>query len=121
MVWSILCLIQSFHGKYGHLSSLLVVYVGFVSCVCMVGLFVLICLSKLHSWVDSLRLVICSGGRMYPMSLDYVWLGQTLYNYSVYHLCFAMWNWVRSSRLWTSRMLSEWKSFVSLLHSAVVP
>ena len=43
----------------GHVIIILSVYAGFYTLYCIVGLFVSISLSQLHSWVNSLSLFIC--------------------------------------------------------------
>ena len=65
----------SFDG--GHVSSLLVVFVGFhvlylyyrFACVDV----------HVHFWVVNVRLVICNGGLIYLASLDWMWIRLFLY------------------------------------------
>lgn len=60
----------------GYVSSLLVIYVGLYALHSIVGLVVLMPMFKLHSWVVSARLVICSNGLLYLVFINWIWFMQ---------------------------------------------
>ena len=68
----------------------MVIYVGFEFCIWMVGWFICISLSGLHSCMDSFRLVICRGGCINLLSFDCMWLRQLAYVWMVLLFCLVV-------------------------------
>ena len=78
-------------------------------------------LSGLHSCMDSFKLVICNGGCMNLLSMDWVWLRQLAYSWVMFILACSLWYCVMRSMLCSKNMLSLCSSSSSLRHCCMVP